>query len=92
MQGSEQGGSSAHITDHFFHAVGLLHRDAAGIEGHALADEAQHVGITRITRIAQGDHAWRVDAACAHRGEAAHPAGGDLVLIQHFAGEAIVLG
>ncbi|MNR05289.1 hypothetical protein D3C85_1213080 [compost metagenome] len=31
-------------------------------------------------------------AARSHCDEAAHPAGGDLVLIQHFAGEAVVQG
>ena len=39
--GSDHGGGSGHVVLHLFHALGGLDGDAAGVEGDALADEAE---------------------------------------------------
>ena len=43
-------GRAAHVALHVLHAAGGLHGDAAGIEAHALADEAQRLGALGLWR------------------------------------------
>ena len=43
MHEADHGGGTAHVPLHLLHAVGRLDRDAAGVEGHALADEGDRL-------------------------------------------------
>ena len=45
--GADHGRAAGHVVLHLLHAVGGLDGDAAGVEGHALADQAQMRGAVR---------------------------------------------
>src|SRR5262249_41066432 len=65
---AEHGGAASHVVFHFFHAVGGLDGDAAGVEGYGFADEADHrrAGLGVRGGIGDDDDAGRLDAALRH--------------------------
>ncbi len=68
-----------------------LQRDAAGVEGDALADQAQgRAGAA--ARVAQDDQPRLLGAALADRDQAAHLLGGDLLAAEHLDADRVVGG
>ncbi len=84
---AEHAGGAAHVVLHFVHGGGGLERDAAGVEGDALAD--QHDGavgrlgalLGGFAGVAQDDEAQRFLGAARHRQERAHAQGLDLLAV-----------
>ncbi len=69
---AQHAGGAAHVELHLVHFAGGLDRDAAGVEGDALADERHgRLGAAR-TLVAQLDEAQGLLGALGHRHEGAH--------------------
>ena len=78
------GGAAGHVVLHPLHAVGRLDRDAAGVEGDALADQAEHRArpARRRARVPHHDHARRLGAAARDAEQQAHAEPRDRVLVE----------
>src|SRR5271170_1093105 len=88
--GAEHGGAAAHVVLHFFHVVGGLDGNTAGIEGDGFADEAENRGVRAgiFRGVADDDDAGRLDAALSDTYERAHFQLGDFALVENFDAEA----
>ena len=84
--GADHGGAAGHVVLHFFHAVGGLDGNAAGIEGDAFADQSQH-RFLRSARgfVAQDDQRGRFVRALGYAPESSHLEFLDLVGAVDFA-------
>ena len=72
-----------HVVLHPLHAVGRLDRDAAGVEGDALADQPEHGRRAAPRRaVAHDDHARRLGAAARDTEQQAHAELRDLALVE----------
>ncbi len=70
---ADHGCAASHIVFHFFHAVGGLDGDAAGIKGDAFANEAEHRFFRRALRfIAHHDQARFFVRALGNAPECSH--------------------
>ena len=74
-------GAAGHVGAHQMHAVGGLHRDAAGVEGDALAHE-HHVRRTAATPVELDEPRWPGRSA-AHGEHAAEALFGKPVVVAH---------
>ena len=92
--GADHGRAARHVVLHLLHAVGGLDREAAGIERHALADQAQVRALSRFRgrAVAQDDHRGRLGAAHGDAEQRAHAELLHAVLIENLAFEALLLG
>src|SRR5271168_2459344 len=92
--GTEHGGAAAHVVLHFFHVVGGLNGNAAGVEGDGFADEAENRGVRAgiFRRVTDDDDAGRLDAALSDADERAHFQLGDFALVEDFDAQADFLG
>ena len=70
---ADDGGAAGHVVLHPLHAVGRLDRDAAGVEGDALADEAEHRRRRRARRIVPHARSRAAARRCRARRRAAVP-------------------
>ena len=78
-----------HVVLHLVHAGAGLERDAAGVEGDALADQAQgRAGAA--AGVAEDDQPRRLAAAAADGDQAAHALGGDLLGAEHLDRDRLV--
>ena len=84
LHGADDAGRAAHVEFHLVHGRRVFERDAAGVEGDALAD--QHHGSAFGARVAMFDdeEAWRLFAALGDREEAAHLFALDLGQAEHL--------
>ena len=87
--GADHGGAAGHVVLHFFHAVGGLDGNAAGVEGDAFADQSQHrfLGSARGF-VAQDDQRGRFVGALGDAPESSHLQFLDLVGAVNFAFQA----
>jgi hypothetical protein len=81
---AEHAGGAAHVELHLVHLGRRLDRDAAGVEGDALAH--QHHGRRRLRRaaVAQHDELQRLCRALRHGQQAAHAKFLGLLAVQHL--------
>ena len=88
---AEHAGRTAHVEFHFLHARAGLDRNAAGVEGDALAD--QRVGFVALTRPPplQRDQARFVRRALGDAEQGAHAELAHVVLVEHFTADAGVV-
>jgi hypothetical protein len=86
---SEHRGAASHVVLHFFHAVGGLDGDAAGVKGDRLAYQSNHGGAGFRVRwyVRDNDHARRFNAALGDAEQGAHLQPGDFLLVQDFHGQ-----
>src|SRR5229473_1568794 len=91
---AEHGGTAGHVVLHFFHALGRLDGDAAGIEGYRFADETDHRCAGLWLRRRVGDHhdAGRLGTTLSDAEERAHLEISDFLFVENFNGEASFLG
>src|SRR5439155_24926744 len=91
---AEHGGTASHVVLHFFHAVGGLDGDAAGVEGNGFAYQADHrCARFRVRRRIGDDHnAGRLDASLGDAQERAHLQVSDFLLVQDLDSQAGFLG
>src|SRR5579872_7239445 len=93
--GADHGGAAGHVVLHFFHAIGGLDGDTAGVEGYGFADEADD-GRARFGaasgRVGDDDHARRLRAALRDAEKRAHLELGDFLFVENFDGEAGFFG
>ena len=89
--GLDHGRAAGHVALHVLHVQRGLERDAAGVEGDRLADEAEHDvaagGLRRV--VAQHDQARGVVAALRDRGQGAHPELRDLVGVERLGADVL---
>jgi hypothetical protein len=72
-QRAEHAGGAAHVELHLVHRVGGLERDAAGVEGDALADQHHRLGPPRAAVVVHDDQLGRLAAARATDSSAPMP-------------------
>jgi hypothetical protein len=72
LEHAEHRGAAAHVELHLVHLVGRLDRDAARVEGDALADERDRPGVLRPPAVFEHDQLRRLARALRHRQERAH--------------------
>jgi hypothetical protein len=72
-----------HVEFHLVHAGGLLQRDAAGVEGDALADQRDRRRPFPAAGILEHDEARRLLRPARHRQEGAHAEAPDFALVEH---------
>ena len=71
--GAEHGSAAGHVVLHLLHVVGGLDGDAAGVEGDALADQAEHGAVgDAFGLIAQHDQRRRLLRSLRNAPERAH--------------------
>src|SRR5699024_65081 len=70
-----------HVRGHVVHAGGGLQRDAAGVEGDALADQG-HRARRCLGRVLETDQTGRAGRALTHADDAAVAALGELRLVE----------
>ncbi len=89
----DHGSSAAHVEFHLVHGPRILQGDAAGVEGHALANE-HHAGLVRLgASMLQDDEAGRLMAALGHGQQTTHLLAADGRLIEDLDSEgAVALG
>ena len=80
---SERRGRAAHVALHLVHSGGRLDRDAAGVEGDALADQGQVRGCA-LGPVGQAHEARSVGRAAADGEDAAVAAVGESLLVEHL--------
>ena len=89
--GLDHGSAAGHVELHLGHLRAGLQRDAAAVERHRLADEAEH-GPTRAgARIAKRDQCGLLLGALGDRGEGAHAAVDDPVSALDLDGQTLDL-
>src|SRR5271154_5514872 len=82
---AQHGGAAGHVVLHFFHALGGLDGDAAGIEGDRFADQANDWGTgfrRSCRRVGDDDHARWFGAALGYAQESAHFQVGDALFVE----------
>ena len=87
-QRAEHAGGAAHVELHLVHLGAGLERDAAGVEGDALADQHHRRLALGRAVVAQHDEARRLVRALRHREERAHAELLDLLAVEHLDLEA----
>ena len=91
--GLEHRGGARHVVLHTDHAAGRLHRQPAGVERDALADQAEHdipaAGTGRP--VAHRDQPGGRAVGLGDGGERAHAVGLDPALVAHLGGDSAVL-
>ena len=71
--GAEHGRAAGHVVLHLLHVVGGLDGDAAGVEGDAFADQAEHGAVgDALGLVAQHDQRGRLSRALGDAPECAH--------------------
>ena len=77
------GRAAGHVVLHPLHAFGGLDRDAAGVEGDALADQPEHRAAGRAwRRMAQHEHTGRLGAATGDAEQQAHAEPRNLLFVE----------
>ena len=71
---ANHGRAAGHVVLHLLHVVGRLDGDAAGVEGDALAHQAEYGAVLRRAGrlVAQHDERGRLGGALGHAEEGAH--------------------
>src|SRR5262249_53131205 len=83
------GGAAGHVVLHFFHAIGGLDGDAAGVEGDGFADETddRSAGFGSASgRVRDDDHARRLGSALRDAEKSAHLEFSDFLFVEDFDG------
>ena len=70
--GPEDTGAAAHVVLHLVHVRGRLDRDAAGVEGEALADQHDRLGVGLPAAVVHDDELGRLATPARDREEGAH--------------------
>ena len=89
--GLEHRGAARHVELHVAHLVAGLDRDAAGVERHGLADQAEHRALRPRGLVAQRDQPRLLVGALRDGGEGAHPRGLDVRAVHHLDRQAVEL-
>ncbi len=91
---AEHGGTASHVVLHFFHALGRLDGDAAGVEGNGFADEADDgsAGLGIGGSVGDNDNAGRLDAALSDAEKSAHFEISDFLFVEDIDLQAGLLG
>ncbi len=87
---ADHGGAAAHVVFHFFHVVGGLDGNSAGIECDRFSDQAEdrRAGYQFLRRVRDDDHARRLGASLRDRKQRAHFQFLHFLLVENFDGEA----
>ena len=92
LHGAENAGGTAHVVFHFIHGGAGLQRDAAGVEGDALANQGNGALFGRFGALVfHHDDLALAFGPFGHRMEGAHAHFFRLCLAQHFHGEFFVV-
>ena len=91
-EGAEHRCCTAHVVLHLVHAGAGLERNAAGIEGDALADQDRRRILLLAAQVLQDNKLRRLFAAVGDRQEAAHLERFQLLAVQHFDAQLKILG
>ena len=90
--GADHGCAAAHIVLHLLHALGGFDGDAAGVEGDALADQAEvRRRSGRGRPVAEDDERGRFGAALRHAEQCAHAEALEVAAFEHLALQALFL-
>jgi hypothetical protein len=82
---------AGHVELHLVHARRLLQRNAAGVEGDALADERDRRVALLAAAVLEDDQARRLLGAARDRQEGAHAELPDVGLLEHLRAHGLVL-
>ena len=88
--GAQHGRAARHVELHVAHLVAGLDRDAAGVERHGLADEAEHRAGRARAVVAERDQLRLLLGALRDAGERAHAGRLDLDAAHHLERERVV--
>ena len=89
LERAEHGGGAGHVVLHVLHVLRRLDRDAAGVEGDALAHQHHRRAVAAL--VLQRDEPRLFRAALGHRQQRAHLFLHDSRLVQNGDGETVAL-